>query len=142
MAKVKRVTKNRAGNCTGVSHILALLLFQPFYFLLQGISDLQTSRSGIFRHCGAHSLFGVTQCFDSTSPLSLSSLPRVAGAQRGTRAGLSLVHRGLNHMAVLCGSERPPLNCDIYCFTFPFFHLNGRIVHLLPPILCPWFVLF
>lgn len=107
------------------------------------LSELWTSHSGIYRHCSVCSLFDLTRCFVSVSPPFLPSLPREQWEPSvAPRVQLSPVRRGLNHMAFLCGSERPPLNCDIYCFTFPFFHLNGRIVHLLPPVLCPWFVLF
>lgn len=53
--------------------------FQPTCLLLQGVSDLQTSLSGIFRHCGVPSLLDVTWCFNSTSPPSLPSLPPQGG---------------------------------------------------------------
>lgn len=50
-----------------------------------------------------------------------SLTPRMVETQPSTRAGLSPVHRGLNHMAVLCGSERPPVYKPRYLlFYFPF----------------------
>lgn len=59
LAKVKRVTKSRAGTAL-VFPTCQHCSFPTLHLLLQGVSDLQASQSGIFRHCGA-----------STAPLHL-----------------------------------------------------------------------
>lgn len=139
MNRVRWVAEKQAGNSLLFLHLTVApsqcnyLSFQHLFLSCRPPWD---SHSGFYGHVRARSLLALTRHDVHMSPHSRHPFPR------GTWPRVAVVCRGLNRVAPLCGSERPPLNCDIYCFTFPFFHLNGRIVHLFPPALCPCFVLF
>ena len=122
LTKVNWVSDNRAGNCTGVSHLLEECLSQsirlPFQSTFLSCRPLIRGFTGTVMY--AASLIWA-RCFVSMSPPLLPSLPR---AQRepsaGPGYGWAAEHRGLNHMAFFLRVRASSLKLWYLLFYFPF----------------------